>query len=236
MRRFALGDPHGAYKALRQVFQESRFDYDEDELIVLGDTADGWPEVPECFHELLKIKKLIYVLGNHDEWLLDWFKTGATPVSWTSQGGQATINAYNRHTELDKIDWKKHRDLLINAKYYHVTPDNKCFVHGGFEWKLPIKDQDKDTLLWDRRLFQIACMWDQWKSKGVIAKEFDEVFVGHTTTSWSHPNLKPVHVSNVWNLDQGAGWEGILTLMDIDSKEYWQSDIVKTLYPYDKRR
>ncbi len=35
----------------------------------------------------------------------------------------------------------------------------------------------------------------------------------------------------MWNLDTGAGFTGPLTLMDVDSKVYWQSDEVHTLYP-----
>ena len=75
-RRFCIGDIHGAYKALMQVLKLSDFDYDSDELICLGDVADSWSQVPECFDELLKIKNLVYIMGNHDEWLLDWFKIG----------------------------------------------------------------------------------------------------------------------------------------------------------------
>jgi serine/threonine protein phosphatase 1 len=42
---------------------------------------------------------------------------------------------------------------------------------------------------------------------------------------------KPLHLGNLWALDQGAGWGGKLTLMDVNTHEYWQSDPVSTLYP-----
>ena len=32
-------------------------------------------------------------------------------------------------------------------------------------------------------------------------------------------------------MDTGAGWHGLLSAMDIDTKEIWQSDIVKRIYP-----
>jgi serine/threonine protein phosphatase 1 len=117
--------------------------------------------------------------------------------------------------------------------YYYVL-DNKLFVHGGYDWHEPIDNTDAHDMMWDRHLIQAAIYWNRQAPKtGVIdrVKDYDEVFVGHTTTSWFDPELKPLHVSNVWDLDQGAGWEGKLTIMDIDSKEYWQSDIVKELYP-----
>jgi serine/threonine protein phosphatase 1 len=32
-------------------------------------------------------------------------------------------------------------------------------------------------------------------------------------------------------MDTGAGWAGKLTIMDVQTKEYWQSDPVQSLYP-----
>jgi hypothetical protein len=69
------------------------------------------------------------------------------------------------------------------------------------------------------------------KTELLKVKAYNEVFVGHTTTQKPYPDMKPVHASNVWNLDQGAGWSGKLTLMNIDTKEYFQSDLVTELYP-----
>jgi serine/threonine protein phosphatase 1 len=42
--------------------------------------------------------------------------------------------------------------------------------------------------------------------------------------------LEPLHVCNVWDLDTGAGWSGKLTIMDIETKEYWQSVLTASLY------
>jgi serine/threonine protein phosphatase 1 len=36
---------------------------------------------------------------------------------------------------------------------------------------------------------------------------------------------------NVWNIDTGAAFTGKLTIMDIDTRQFWQSDPVKNLYP-----
>ncbi len=236
MRRFCAGDIHGAYLALKQVLKLSEFNDKEDILICLGDVADGWSQVPECFERLLKINNLVYIMGNHDAWLLEYFKTGAMPDIWTSQGGKATIKAYNRLDEFDdaKRILRDHKKLLEKAHSYYITHDNKLFVHGGFDWHQDITTQRSYDLMWDRELFYAAKMWEGWKNKGkqvIMVKDYNEVFIGHTSTSQTDPNLQPVHASNVWNLDQGAGWEGKLTLMNIDTKEFFQSDIVKKLYP-----
>jgi len=240
MKRYVIGDIHGAYKALVQCLERSNFNYEEDELICLGDVADGWTEVPESFDELLKVNKLVYVIGNHDLWLREWFKFAATPHIWLSQGGQNTLDAYIRL--LEGGDTKRqvsHENLLEKAVDYHVTDDNKLFVHGGFNWHHPIEQTLPYTMVWDRNMWQAAAYWQLQHNRGMKMDKvpnYDEVFIGHTTTSRFDPELKPVHLSNVWNVDQGAGWEGKLTIMDIDTKEYWQSDIVSKLYPDIKGR
>ena len=97
MKTFVLGDVHGCYKALLQVFERSKFDYNDDRLVCLGDVVDGWPEVYECVEELLKVKNLVYILGNHDVWSLDWALRGAKPEVWTTQGGDSTLESYRKH-------------------------------------------------------------------------------------------------------------------------------------------
>ena len=41
MRTWVVGDIHGGYRALMQVFERSQFDRERDRLIALGDLVDG---------------------------------------------------------------------------------------------------------------------------------------------------------------------------------------------------
>jgi serine/threonine protein phosphatase 1 len=93
-RTFILGDVHGAYRALIQVFERSGFDPLTDRLISLGDVADRNPDVAKCFDELLKIRDLVYILGNHDWWLMEWFLEAKSDPMWIFQGGNASIRSY----------------------------------------------------------------------------------------------------------------------------------------------
>jgi hypothetical protein len=55
--------------------------------------------------------------------------------------------------------------------------------------------------------------------------------VGHTPTI-NFGTLKPIRACEVIIMDTGAGWPGgVLTMMDIDSKEIFQSSQVDSLYP-----
>lgn len=223
-RLLVLGDVHGAYRALKQVFERASFDYEYDRLIFVGDVADGWPETRQCIDELLKVKNLVALMGNHDEWFFDWAECGAMPSIWTQQGGKATIQSYGDLYMPDtfKSVPQAHRAYLWGLKHWHQE-GNRIFVHGGFEGEHPMTNSPS-TLMWDRELWHEAYCAE---AEGRKATKFDEVYIGHTQC----PGDKPAQMAEVWNVDQGAGWGGKLTLMDVDTKEFWQSDIVRELYP-----
>ena len=250
MKKFVVGDIHGAYKALIQCLERSGFNKEKDQLITLGDIADGWSEVPKVVDELLTIPNRIDIRGNHDWWLNDWLQNGIAPHYWLEQGGQASMDAYISLMDdpMDKYTGtiERHKKFFNNQHYYYLDDDNRLFVHGGLNWHIDIKQNNKKELMWDRHAFQAACFWElevmrNPTTKKNYFKDYKEVFVGHTATNhgiWrlTQGSLEPVNVSNMWNLDQGAGWDGKLTIMNVDTKEFWQSDLVSELYPEEKGR
>lgn len=258
MRTLCIGDIHGAYRALIQVLERSGFDYQNDMLIIIGDIADGWSEVYQCVEELLKIKNKIFILGNHDHWFIDWLNKGLHPVHWL-QGGHSTALSYAKHAEREDIQVAKHNGAYItnlttfdipveHVKFwnsyhikYHDTNRNYFFVHGGFDRHTPVSKQDIFNFTWDRELFNQAL---SFKASGVgkfhMEDDFKKVFIGHTATvNWKDKNgpiTYPIIARPVYNLDTGGGWYGKLTIMDVDTEEYWQSDMVNELYKEERGR
>jgi len=222
MKTYAIGDIHGAYKAMKQCFERSKFDYKKDRLIVMGDVCDGYPDVRQCIDELLKIKHCDLIIGNHDMWALDWALRGDKPEIWTKQGGDRTMASYNGGPMPQKhIDFLKSGHLWLDV-------GNKLFVHAGFKPDLPLEQNSAQVLVWDRDLLKDAWEAANYRREAKITK-YDDIFIGHTTTEL-YRTLEPIHVCNVWDLDTGAGWSGKLTIMDIDTKEYWQAELSKDLY------
>ena len=222
-RTFVIGDIHGAYLALIQCLEKAIFDYGKDKLICLGDVCDGWPEVSKAIDELLKIENLVYILGNHDDWALKWFKTGDVPDIWFSQGGNVTINSYNKGIP------STHIRLLQSAKLYYVT-ENKVFTHGGFHPETDLEKQEKEIFIWDRTLLKTA-LQNQYDRNETHLTKYNEVYIGHTPTL-NYGNTKPVKIGEIIMMDTGAGWPGgVLTVMDIHTKQYFSSDRVDELYP-----
>jgi serine/threonine protein phosphatase 1 len=219
MRTFVMGDIHGAYRALIQCLERAQLDYDRDRLIVLGDVCDGWPETRASIDELMKIKNLVYLLGNHDHMALDWMKHGVRHPHWVLQGGDATLTSYG-----EQVD-DGHRIFLEHALPYYVF-NNKLFVHGGFKPGIPIEQQEPEELIWNRDLARIAL---DFYMKGIDTPltNYDEVYLGHTPIPYS----RPLFSCGIWLMDTGAGWSGVLSMMNIESKEIFTSDPVPSLYP-----
>jgi serine/threonine protein phosphatase 1 len=222
-KQYVVGDIHGAWKALMECFEKASFDYEADGLICLGDACDGWPDVKKVLDELLKIKNLVYVLGNHDKWALNWFLTRQAPAIWIEQGGNATVDSYCGMVPESHIQ-------IFSRAYRYYKLGNKIFVHGGFNPDIPIGNQDENILLWDRALLHRAINSHQENTK-INITGFEEVYIGHTPTI-NFGTLKPLQVCEVIDMDTGAGWPGgVLTMMDIDSGAIVQSSPVHSLYP-----
>jgi len=246
-RVFAMGDIHGAYQAMIQCLKRSGFDYQNDVLIQLGDVVDGYDEPYECVEELLKIKNLIAIRGNHDDWFESFLQTDFHPSYW-NYGGKATITSYLKHadkpvicfpsasgfkTSLNSSDIPAaHRQFFQNQKLYYIDDEQRCFVHGGFNRSIPFDQQAQSIYYWDRDLWTDAITH---QDHDILQQNFEkdtvfkEVFIGHSpTTNWGTD--QPMTRINITNLDTGAGHSGRLTIMNISSKQYWQSDMVNTLY------
>ncbi len=216
-KTFVIGDIHGSYRALLQCLGISGFNFQKDTLICLGDVVDGWPETRQAIEQLLQIENLIYILGNHDFWALDWMETGYANEIWLNQGGQATINSYGDNVPAS------HLHLLKNALPYYLY-HNQLFVHAGIDINKPLGKQDVDTLFWGRDFAQLA------KAQHGHSKQltlYDSVYIGHTPIK----EEMPIQYCEVWMMDTGAGWSGRLSMMNVETQECFVSDPVPELYP-----
>lgn len=255
-KTFVVGDIHGNYKGLMQAIERSKIDYQNDTLISLGDVCDGHTQTFEVVEELLKFKNLIAVKGNHDDWFLQWLRTGINPANW-GQGQGATGASYltqmsvedpeNKyhliHTLLPQDIPREHSKFFQSQRPYYIDYQNRLFIHGGFNRHYRLDEQDEFVFYWDRDLWSQALSFESMTRDALpdqpikfkMKEEFDEIFIGHTTTEFWGTD-QPMRAANIWNLDTGGGWHGRVTIMDINTKEYYQSDRAVELYPNFKGR
>lgn len=242
-RRFAIGDLHGGYKGLVQCLERCNFDFENDELIVLGDICDGWSEFLECIDLLSKVKNIVKIIGNHDEWAIKYAKGLLTDhhttyddyVIWQRHGGAITCK------RLDEVEGAKEKLIKFfeDAKYYHVV-DDMCFVHAGLSLVTPIEKLPDYFYTFDRTFFEI--MYDRYAliddHRDVpFTSIYKKVFVGHTPTfRYEGLRYNPFVYRFMRGLDTGAAFSGPVTIMNVDTDQYYQSDLVYTLYPNEKGR
>lgn len=243
MRKFVLGDIHGGLKAIHQVLERANVTK-EDTLIFLGDFVDGWSESPAVLDFLMDLQKeqnCIFIRGNHDDLLQKWLSGDHEDFDekmWKIHGGEATILSYEN---IDSETKAKHIRFLQSLQDYHLDDENRLFIHAGFTNMRGVDHEFfKPLFYWDRTLWEMALALDSQLSKEAITypnrlKIYDEIYIGHTPVTKINETI-PVNKACIWNVDTGAAFKGPLTIMDVDTKEFWQSDVLPDLYPYENGR
>ena len=243
MKKFVIGDIHGGLKALLQVLKKINCD-ENYTLIFLGDYVDGWSESPAVLDFLIELQKkqpCIFIRGNHDELLLDWLLGNNEKIDeklWFQHGGEATVLSYQNINAETK---EKHIQFLQSLQDYYLDDKNRLFIHAGFTNMKGVEHEFfKPLFYWDRTLWETALAIDNQLSKDAITyplrlKIYNEIFIGHTPVTKIDETI-PVNKACVWNVDTGAAFKGKLTIMDVDTKEFWQSDSLPELYPTEKGR
>lgn len=239
-KSYVIGDIHGGLSALKQVLNIAPIQ-PEETLIFLGDYVDGWSESPGVLDFLIDLQtkqNCIFIRGNHDDLLINFLKTGNYASEWFIHGGKSTIDAYKK---VSQSTINQHIHFLASLTDYHIDAQNRLFVHAGFSNQKGVNfEYFKENLYWDRTLWEmVIALNPDLKTSDLFyptrLKQYQEIYIGHTpTTRIGH--FTPVLKANVWNIDTGAAFNGSLTLMNVETKEFWQSDPLSTLYPDEKGR
>ena len=240
MRTLVIGDIHGGLRALHQIMERAKITQD-DTLIFLGDYVDGWSQSPQVIDYLIELKtthNCICVLGNHDKLLLEWLDKSTDNPLWYKHGGESTVLAY---AKVSSETIKKHIEFLQSLENYYLDEQNRLFIHAGFTNMNGVTFEYFPKLFyWDRTLWETALALDKtMKTDDLLYPKrltlYHEIYIGHTPVSRIGKTI-PVNKANVWNIDTSAAFIGPLTIMDIDTKEFWQSELLPSLYPNEKGR
>ena len=239
-RTLVIGDIHSGLRALKQLLEVAEVS-PEDQLIFLGDYVDGWSEAAETIEFLMALEKThrcLFIRGNHDELAREWLEERKHNPTWLIHGGEMTRMSYEKQNQ-ETIE--RHIAFYKGLQNYYVDEKNRLFLHAGFtnlkgvEW-----EYFPELFYWDRTLWEMA----QALSKEARPSDanypkrllqYSEVFIGHTPLSKTTVTVPRQH-ANVWNIDTGAAFKGALSMLDIDSKQFWQSQPVHELYPGERGR
>ena len=240
MRTLVIGDIHGGLHALHQIMERAKVTA-KDTLIFLGDYVDGWSQSPQVIDYLIELNtknNCIFIRGNHDELLLHWLKDSKDNLLWYKHGGEATVNAYETVNAETK---QRHVEFLQSLENFYLDEQNRLFIHAGFTNMNGVDFEYFPKLFyWDRTLWETALALDKSIKQGDLFYPkrltlYNEIYIGHTPVS-RIGKTTPVQMACIWNIDTGAAFKGPLTIMDVDTKEFWQSEPLDLLYSNEKGR
>ena len=231
MKYYVVSDVHGYYSALIKAITDAGF-FDEDrpcKLIVCGDLLDRGEEADKLIELMMKLykeDKLIYILGNHEDLLVQCVheitRGGIYEIAcgmshhyhngtWNTllQISKMTeYEAYNQPNELVRrvINSDFYRRLLSSCVDYFET-NKYIFTHGYFpvimEGAKPYVRysylplwRDADVMMWKRA---------RWLNGMDIACRYHikeqgkTVVCGHWHTSYGHMTFE--HKGTEWGID-----------------------------------
>jgi len=122
-----IGDIHGCYFTLKELYQEIKDKYPDIKVYSVGDLVDRGNKSYEVVEFVLE-NKIFFTPGNHDYMFYYFFKEPSSVFarSWVFNGSEATLQSYDDHGE--KLF--EHIDIIKRAPLYFDTPD--CFItHAG---------------------------------------------------------------------------------------------------------
>jgi serine/threonine protein phosphatase 1 len=147
-RIFAMGDIHGCAIALETMLTALKL-CPQDRLIVLGDVIDRGPDSRGVLRRLLALRdqcRLVTLLGNHEQMLLDAIDGRMPRQAWLHFGGAETLDSYGPQESLAAVS-EEHVAFIRTWGDYHEQ-DNHFYAHGNYREFLPLAVQPWQLLRW----------------------------------------------------------------------------------------
>lgn len=210
-KTFVIGDIHGCHQAFVELWDKIAPISEADTVVFLGDYIDRGPNSRQVIDEIIGIKKrlprVITLMGNHEQMLLNFFLKGKEYAPFLEFGGDKTLASYGLPAEESKY-------LELPASHHEFFSEllpfwqnqEAIYVHAGLMPGRPLALQPKSWLLWAREEF--------------LHSDYDfgkPVIYGHT------PFPKPRQEKNRIGIDTGAVYGGHLTCLILPDLEFIQA-------------
>ncbi|MGI9470857.1 MAG: metallophosphoesterase family protein [Rubripirellula sp.] len=214
-RTIAIGDIHGCFLALDTLLDEIDPQPD-DQIVVLGDFIDQGRETRETIDRLIELKeecRLVYLMGNHEEILLNTLEDPDSLEYWIRCGGASTLNSYRFGGSLNDVP-ENHLEFIREAKQYYEN-DDFIFCHAAPDTDVPM---EKNT--------GYALRWQLLEPNGIVPHVSGKTMImGHTEQA----NGEVLDLGFVRCIDTACWRYGWLTAMDVGTGQIWQAQRFGTL-------
>lgn len=170
-RTLVISDIHGELGLFEALLEETGYDADLDQLILLGDYIDRGPNSKGVLEKVINLQKegAIVLRGNHEEMMIKALTTDEERAwkHWTDRnGGKQTLESYGFSEDAfivkedeDFVKPALHSSILdehlqfIQSLDYYLEWDDTIFVHAGVHPSKKIDETDPYELVWIRDIF-----------------------------------------------------------------------------------
>lgn len=182
--------------------------------------------------EMLKDNRVIYILGNHEQMLLDYYKDGIEKNLITSKelitynGCYQTLINFQKLTELEQK--KLIEDLYNKTKNYYIyinkEKKNIFLSHAGTNID-KLNDTTITQLMWDRNHIKNEVPYN-------VKYKYWYIVHGHTPVQIINPNKKIIEIYRYFNnhkidIDLGTQTSNMIAVLDLDNLQvkYFKGEI-----------
>lgn len=147
---YAIGDIHGCLGPLKELIREINPSV-EDKLIFIGDYIDRGPDSHGVIDFLIALsvnRNCVFIRGNHEQMMIDYFSDKPDGKLWPLNGMEATLESYGSIFSIPSY----HLDFLEETIMFHEE-GSFTFVHAGVKPGIPLGKQKNKDLLWIRDEF-----------------------------------------------------------------------------------
>ena len=207
-RMLAIGDIHGCDRALELLLSKLNVVAD-DTLVVLGDVIDRGPGSRQVIEQLLVTQtkcRLIFLMGNHEQMLLDALVGGRGAGPWLQYGGDTTLASYG--DDPSAIPASHFEFLKSGLDYWENATE--IFIHANLQPRVPLAEQSAEWLRWTHLSGN-----EQPHPSG------KRIICGHTSQKSGIPWTRPGWVDIDTYAHGSGGW---LTGLDVGTNEFIQTN------------
>lgn len=247
MSVYCTSDIHGcmwAYNAIMDFLKP------DDILYFLGDAADRGSDGWEIIKKLFNDPRVIYIKGNHDDFLLknfynytpnkneDDFHWDDSLWLWFQNGGEVTYNAFLNDTDNNtKYNIIQKLKIIPCFEVYFNNKNQQIFLsHAGFNPE-DLKILTEEDFIWDRYHFIDPSYWAGQQNQVIVHGHTPiplliERQQEHMQFYDKHYIFPPEEFNHIYwysknhkvDIDCGTVWTDMVALLNLDT---WEEIIFK---------
>ena len=209
-RLIAIGDIHGCRVALENLL-EVVDPQPNDIIVTLGDYVDRGPDSRGVIDTLIEWggkTRIVGLLGNHEEMMLEVVRNGGSHHEWLKHGGVDTLDSYGFDGDLDFLPTNHLSFFDSLGDYFEL--DNFFFTHAAYDPEIALEDQPVELLRWYHLTQGLPAQHQNGKT----------AIVGHTANKEGRV-MDFGHLICLDTYCYGGGW---LTAMDLTTRQTWQAN------------